>query len=263
MFHRWHSWTGPLASLMVVAAAGGVGAAEYTVGLGAGFAPDYEGSDDYEAVPTWRLSVSNLYHPDTHLTLSGPTLRSNLVPHPRLRAGLFGRWVGERDDVEDAAVDALDSTDTALLLGGTVGWDFVAGRPLSLTAAVDMGYDVAHGNGYLITPRLTYSNAWPDTRFSAAAELFTTWASDEYLSEQFGIDAGEAARTGLDAHDPDASFKDVGMRLSIDYRFLDNMSATLLGAYAHLLGDAADSPVVEDRGDENQFFVGATVNYRF
>lgn len=263
MSHRWHSWAVPLALLTVVAAAGRAGAADYTIGLGAGFAPDYEGSDDYDAVPVWRLSASNLYHPDTHITLTGPSLRSNLVPHDQLRAGLFGRWVGERDDIDDDVVDALDDTDTALLLGGTLGWDFFAGRPLSLTAAVDMAYDVAHGNGYLITPRLTYSNAWPASRFSAAAELFTTWASGDYLSEQFGIDADESARTGLDVHDPDGSFKEVGLRLSVDYRFLDNVSATLLGAYAHLLEDAADSPIVDDRGDENQFFVGATVNYRF
>lgn len=263
MLHQRYSWAGSLAAIMLLTAAGEAGAAEYTVGLGAGFAPDYEGSDDYEAVPAWLLSASDLYHPETYVSLAGPVLRSNLVPHPQFRAGLVGQWIDDRDDVEDDTVEDLGGTDTALLLGATVGWDFFAERPLSLTAAVDMRYDVGNGNGYLITPRLTYSNVWSDSRFSASAELFGNWASDEYMSEQFEVDAGAAARTGLDVHDADADFKDVGLRLSIDYRFVENVSATLLGAYSRMLGDAADSPIVDDRGDENQFFAGATVNYHF
>src|SRR3954462_3277897 len=37
----------------------------YTLGLGVALAPDYEGSDDYRAVPLWNLRAGNLYHPDT------------------------------------------------------------------------------------------------------------------------------------------------------------------------------------------------------
>lgn len=263
MLHQRHPWIGSVASIVFSIAGGAAGAAEYSVGIGAGFAPDYEGSDDYEAVPTWLLSASDLYHPDTHITLAGPVLRSNFVPHPQFRAGLVGQRLDDRDDVDDDAVDELGSTDTALLLGATVGWDFFAGQPLSLTAAIDLRYDVANGNGYLVTPRLTYANAWPESRFSIGAELFGNWASDDYMSEQFGVAADEAARAGLDAHDADADFKDAGLRLSVDYRFVENVSGTLLGAYSRILGDAADSPIVDDRGDKNQFFVGALVNYHF
>lgn len=263
MFHQRRPWIVSVASIVLAIAGGAAGAAEYSLGIGAGFAPDYEGSDDYETVPTWLLSASNLYHPDAYVTLAGPVLRSNFVPHPQFRAGLAAQWVDDRDDVDDDAVEELGGTDTALLLGATVGWDFLANQPVSLTAAADIRYDVAHGNGYLVTPRLTYANVWPESRFSVAAELFGNWASDDYMSEQFGIDADEAARAGLDAHDADAGFKDAGIRLSVDYRFVDNVSGTLLGSYSRILGDAADSPIVDDRGDENQFFVGTLVSYHF
>ena len=36
-----------------------------TVGLGAAFAPDYEGSDNSAFVPLWNLRLGNLYHPET------------------------------------------------------------------------------------------------------------------------------------------------------------------------------------------------------
>jgi MipA family protein len=38
---------------------------------------------------------------------------------------------------------------------------------------------------------------------------------------------------------------------------------TAVGTYARLLSDAADSPLVDDVGDADQFFGGALINYRF
>lgn len=256
-------WTGAVASILAFAAAGQANAADFTVGLGAGFAPDYEGSDDYEAVPAWLLSADNLYHPDTYIALTGPVLRSNFVPHPHFRAGLSGQWVPERDHIDDNTVEDLSGGDSALLLGALIGWDFIADEAVSLTAALDARYDLANGDGYILSPRLIYATSWPESKFSFGAELFTNWASNEYMSEHFGIDAADAARTGLQSHDADADFKDAGLAVNVNYRFTDTVSATALGGYARLFGDAGDSPIVEDRGDENQFFIGATVNYHF
>ena len=56
-----------------------------TLGAGAGVAPDYEGSDYYEPVPLWNLSVGNLYHPKTYVQVLGPRLRSNFIPDDHWR----------------------------------------------------------------------------------------------------------------------------------------------------------------------------------
>src|SRR3954447_4189675 len=68
----------------------------FTIGLGAAVAPDYEGSDDYKAVPLWNLRVGNLYHPDTYVQLLGPTLKSNFLPSDHWRLGVSGRYIPER-----------------------------------------------------------------------------------------------------------------------------------------------------------------------
>lgn len=39
--------------------------------------------------------------------------------------------------------------------------------------------------------------------------------------------------------------------------------ANLIGRYRRLLDDAADSPIVEDKGDRDQYFTGVVVGYRF
>jgi outer membrane scaffolding protein for murein synthesis (MipA/OmpV family) len=70
-------------------------AAEFTIGAGAGVRPDYQGSDDYEAVPLWNLRAGDLYHPETFVQLFGPRLTSNLLPHDHWRLGIAGQFIQE------------------------------------------------------------------------------------------------------------------------------------------------------------------------
>lgn len=247
----------------VLAAAQPAAAADFTIGLGAGFAPDYEGSDDYELVPNWLLSANNLYDPATYVLVRGPQLRSNFVPHPQLRAGLSGLYVGERDDVDDNRVDAMRKTDAALLLGAGLGWDFLPQNELSLTVAVDLMYDVANNNGGILQPYVSYFNALPGSPLSVGVELFTTLASDDYMTEQFAVSNADAARSGLDRHRADEGFKDVGLRGQVNYRFTESWSTTFAAQYKLLVGDAADSPIVDDRGNEHQLMAGVSVNFHF
>jgi outer membrane scaffolding protein for murein synthesis (MipA/OmpV family) len=83
------------------------------------------------------------------------------------------------------------------------------------------------------------------------------------MRSYFGIDAGDAARSGLDQFGADVGFKDVAFGASLSYRFLERWSATATGLYTRLIDDAQDSPVVDDSGDENQLFGGFLINYRF
>ncbi len=259
---------GVLVSSLVVAAAVAVavqpaGAADVTVGLGAALAPDYEGSDDYAVAPNWLLNVTDLYDPNTYVRIGGPELRSNFVPHPQLRAGLWGKYVPERDDVDNDRVDDLDNTDLSVLVGATVGWDLFPQPGLTLAPTLDAGFDVANGNGYLISPRLSYFNALPESEFSVGAELFTTYADDDYMQEYFGIGRRASARSGLDTYDADEGFKDFGFGVTTSYSFTDHWSTTLAAQYKRMLGDAEDSPIVSDEGNENQFLAAFTVNYKF
>ena len=254
---------GWLAGVALIGLAQPATAADVTLGLGVALAPDYEGSEDYEGVPTWLLAVNNLYHPATNVTVRGSQLRSNLLAHPQWRAGVSALWVPERSGVDDDRVDRLDDTDTAVMLGGVFGFDFFPQNDLSLTAAVDASYDVANGNGYLVTPHVAYFNALPGSPFSFGGELFATWASEDYMDEQFGISGREAVRSGLNRYDPDDSFKDVGVRVNLTYSFTDHWSSTFAFQYKLLVDDAADSPIVDDRGSEHQFVTGLLVNYRF
>jgi outer membrane protein len=234
----------------------------FTLGAGAGAAPDYEGSDDYELVPLWNLRVANLYHPQTFIQLLGPRLRSNFLPSDHWRLGLAGQFIKERDDVENNQVDELEKVDPSVMLGVIGGYDFLADPQQDLVLEVEARQDVANDNGFLATVRGVYGSRLTE-RWRFDASVGSTWASDDYMSSYFGIDAADAARSGLPEYSADEGFKDVSFGGALTYRLFERWSASALANYTFLIDDAKDSPVVDDVGDENQFFAGALVNYRF
>ena len=64
-------------------------------------------------------------------------------------------------------------------------------------------------------------------------------------------------------YQPEGGVKDIGLTLDLDYSLTENWIVTSRAGYKRLLGDAADSPLVEDRGSANQFSVGLSLGYRF
>jgi outer membrane protein len=234
----------------------------FTLGAGVGAAPDYEGSDYYEPVPLWNLSIGNLYHPKTYVQVLGPRLRSNFIPDDHWRLGVAGQFIKKRDDVHNDRVDDLESVDASVMLGIVGGYDFLAEPQQDLVLEVEARQDVANDNGLLATIRGVYAGRLTPS-WGVVGFVGSTWADDDYMSSYFGIDAADAAASGLDEFNADEGFKDVNFGGALSYRFLERWSVAALGTYAHLLGDAEDSPVVDDVGDANQFFGGVLINYRF
>ena len=75
--------------------------------------------------------------------------------------------------------------------------------------------------------------------------------------------AAQSARSGMRQYQAEGGFKDAGISLDLNYNLTDNWGLTGQVGYKRLLGDAADSPLVEDRGSANQFTTGLLVSYEF
>ncbi|MDX1401317.1 MAG: MipA/OmpV family protein [Kiloniellales bacterium] len=237
-------------------------AAEWSIGAGAGIAPDYEGSDDYEPIPLWNIKASKLYHDDTYVQIFGTKLNSNLLPHDNIRLGISGQYIFERDNVDNTQVNRMRDTDDGFLLGIMAGYDFDLSHGGIFGIEFDARYDTGGNIGGLYTGRLKYmapfGSSWV---FSAGAE--TTYATDDYMDEFFGVDAGNVGTSTLTAYDPDGGFKDVGLNTSLTYNFSQSWSVTGIARYTRLIGDADDSSPITDQGSENQLLGGLLVNFRF
>lgn len=232
------------------------------LGVGVGVVPDYEGSDDYDLVPVWDLQVANLYHPDTYLRLVGTRFESNFLPDDHFRLGLTANYLFDYDNVDDNSVRQLKRPSDALQMGILAGYDFSDKPRTQYVLEVEATYDALHGNGGLITPRARVELPLAE-RLSFGAAVSTSWASEDYMSNRFGISAGDAARSGLSPFNADAGVKDVALSLTLTYGLTDSWSISAFGGYRRLVGDAANSPIVDDRGSANNFSIGTLVGYRF
>lgn len=231
-------------------------AADVSIGLGAGLAPEYEGSEDYEAVPLPYVNV--VWSNQMSLSLLGNKAKVNLVPSATWKAGLVGEFIGERDDVDNSAVDRLEDVDSSIMLGAFIGFE-----ANNWSGSIEAMQDVADGNDGAIV-RLNGGYRIPiNQSFRLGFGAFTTWADDDYMESYFEIDAADSARSGLSTHDADSGMKDVGLTVNATYQPWQNWGFMGVLSFKRLLDDAEDSPVVEDEGDENQFFGGVLVFYKF
>ena len=236
------------------------GALPNYVGLGAGFANDYVGSDDLApgGLPLARLSWENRY-----VSLEGNYLAVNLVNHPVLRFGPAGLYRFGRDDVDDNVVDRLPSISDTVELGAFAGVEFVDDEDprKRLRFDVDFLHDVADEHGGFVVS--ASARVWHPLTSSTEAGLAlgTTYGSKDYMSTFFGIGSGGAARSGLSTYDADAGLRDARATLVVIQSLSENwhIGAGLL--YARLLTEAADSPVVDDRGSANQIVGGVGFAY--
>jgi MipA family protein len=226
------------------------------VGFGGGMAPDYEGSDEYSAIPIPQLR----YNWDTgcYINFLGPSLRVNLIPGRTFGFGPMLRYQPARDSVDDDVVDKLDKVDSALeagVFGSVIFNNFI------LYTAYNADTTDSHG-GYLVDLAGGYRfGIESNVQFIALA--LGTYASDDYMETYFGVDEKNSERSGLPEFSAGAGVKDIGLLGALQYRIDSSWAILGIMKYTRLLGDAADSPIVDQRGDANNFMDGIIINYSF
>ncbi|MFO1038354.1 MAG: MipA/OmpV family protein [Geminicoccaceae bacterium] len=237
-------------------------AKKWSVGLGAGFAPDYEGSSDYQAVPLWNVVVRDLYGPTTNIRLFGPQLLSNLIPSPNWRLGPMAQFVRDYDNVKNNDVQHLEDVSSSFLIGLVGGYDFHIDKTQVLGFDAMWRADVAHGNGWLLSFGPRYGAAL-SKEWQVTGSILATYASEDYMDNYFSVSAADERRTGLNQYGADASFKDVAFSLAVSYDITPNWTVSGIGQFKQMVGDAADSPVVDEAGSKAQGFGGLLISYNF
>ncbi|MBL0924905.1 MAG: MipA/OmpV family protein [Sphingomonadaceae bacterium] len=245
-----------------------------TLGIGAGYGPSYEGSDDYVLFPApiAQGSVSGF-----DFGARGPGLYVDLVRdgnsdrNVKFLAGPLVRVrLDRRSDIKDPVVRALGKEDVAVELGATAGVSFskVLNPFDTLTLSTDIQWDVAgaHG-GRLISPGISYSTPLSTAIFTSLS-LSATHVDADYADTYYSIDAAGSAASGLPVFDAGSGWKSYGasflggVDLSGDAR--DGGWAVFgLVSYSRLTGDAKRSPVTSIRGDADQWFLAGGVSYTF
>ena len=232
------------------------------VGGAVGLVPDYEGSDDYEIAGGPLLSFK--FWGERYFQVIGNKAFLNVLDSPNYEAGLKGVYRrGRDDDVDDNAVSRLDEVDDSFELGGFVGYrrKFNNDARHRVNVHLDITQDITDGHdGFVVDLVGTY---WRPIfkPFDIGINGGLSYASSNYMSSFFDVSTVEAARTGLSRFDADSGFKDARISLMGLFHFSESWHAGAGFQYKRLFSDAADSPIVDDRGDANQLFGGIAVLY--
>jgi outer membrane scaffolding protein for murein synthesis (MipA/OmpV family) len=244
-----------------------------TVGLGAGFVPSYEGSDQYVFFPAPVIQGN---YKGYAFSARGPGLFVDLIKDPvfpkvEYIAGPIVRARFDRNGrIRDAVVRRLGKRDIAVEVGasGGVKINRIFERFDSLTFQTDAVFDVigAH-SGAVITPQISY-NKLLGTKGVINLSVSGDIVDGDFADYYFSVDAAGSAASGLPQFRADGGLKSLGASALLGYDLSGNAldggwGVFALGSYSRLQGDFADSPIVSIRGDANQFFGGLGVTYTF
>lgn len=227
------------------------------IGAGAVATPVYEGSDKFRFLP---MPVISFAYKDL-VVIQGVEARVNLLnlrlgSDMTLRAGPLARFRIGRDESDDPDLKGLGDVGAAAELGGFARLE--AGQAW---LQIGLGKDVAGGHEGLVAEAETGIRFDLSRALGATFSASTAWADDRFMQRNFGIDAGQAARSRLRRFDAKAGIKHVGTTATLDYRLSRRWGVGISGGYRRLIGDAADSPMVRDRGTPDQLFGMAFLSY--
>ena len=244
-----------------------------TVGLGVGYAPTYEGSDDYRIIPggvvRGKVGGHSFYTRGLQLYFDaipeadGPGLDIAIGP-------VVGLRLNRTSGIKDAQVRALGKLDTAYEVGGFAG----IGQTGVITSDYDnLSFRVSYlkdvGNAHeshIITPSIEYGAPLSRQTF-VGLSLSADFVGNGYADYYFDVSPAGSLASGLAAYEADGGFKSWSLSLAgahaISGDLLGGVSLFAVGSYTRLRGDFADSPVVSTAGSANQWFGAIGLSYTF
>jgi outer membrane protein len=232
------------------------------VGLGAGILPDYTGSNDYTAGAA-PVGLMKLGESERYVRLVATELYLNLIDDKSWSFGPVVNYRWGRSDVQDNVVDRMQDIDGTAEAGLFAGWSWIGED--DPRHRLNLGVEVLHDvgsvyDGFVASASARYFH--PVSRpITLSLGVATTYGDEDYMETYFGVDAADAGRSGLPRFSAGDGIRDVRISPMMIFSLSPNWHLAGGVIYSRLVGDAADSPVVDNRGSEDQLFAGVGVAY--
>ncbi len=222
--------------------------------------PTYEGSSKYEVLgfpyilPQFSGGGTGFFSRIDARALDD--VRFKLIERDGFFAGPLAGYAFGRQESDGDLLEGLGKVDDLFVAGGFVGygWDFLE---------FDVAYQHYFGDvdGYQIQFGVEAKRPISE-HATLTGRVGATYADENYMQTFFGISDAQALSSPIfaTAYDADAGFKDVYAEIGIKADLDERWSARASVQYSRLIGDAGDSPVVED---ENQFVGVFGLSYKF
>ncbi len=219
-----------------------------SVGLGPEYSPDYFGSDDYEIDPDPVAYVR--FKNFSFLDDDGADF--GLIGFSNFRFGPTMRIVGKRDEDNNPALTGLGDVGLTFELGGFAAATFV--DRYSVKAKVRHAIDTGH-RGLIIDGNAT-ALLFRFGPVSTSVSAQTTWVGNDYADAYFSITPAQSAASGLPVYDAERGFRDIGGSLNAYVNIGRRWSLNPYVSYKYIFDGIADTPIIDQFGDRNQYAVG-------
>jgi len=230
--------------------------------LGVGSLPDYQGSDDSDITfgPYGRYYFSGFKYAE----LLGSELIVNLSDSSTIHYGPVIRYRFGRDsDIEDSVVKNMREIDGTFEVGTFIKKSSqLSDNPrhrFNIIADISTDAGGEH-KGYLASARVSYFKPISPALVGHLG-AGTTYVSDDYMNTYYGVDSTDSNLTGLPEFKASSGLHDYRISFGLVQHLSPKWSIGVGGRYQKLLGDAADSPVVDLRGDKDQWIYRIGLGY--
>ncbi len=245
-----------LAVLMLLSVAAGAGAGEHkegknnnwdiTIGAGGIYGPVSPGVDEYEfsALPYIDIEYKNRFFIKSQYGIGAYLFRSDTGLEYAVGAAIGYDGGRDEDDASDQlqGLGDIDGSAEAILFAeielGPVEFGLELAQGLN-----DDGHDGFRAE----------LSAGIDKRVTDDLMLgmgpFLTYGDGQYIESYYGVTSVQAARSSIyDEYETDGGFESYGLEVNARYMMTDHWALTGFASYTRLMGDAKDSPIVDDAG---------------
>ncbi len=232
---------------------------DLAVGAGVGYAPEYLGSDDYEAVflPMITMDYQDLLFLNVHgQPYSGDDEAGiNLIKEDNLTAGLSITYLQGRDANDNGHLSGLGDVDWTFNGGGFATYEYK-----DFYGTVKLHHDLLNEHdGFMGKFEAGYNYLF-NRQLKGILSISADYGSEDFMETYFGVNAAQAAASGLAQYNADGGFYRSALTGTVIYKVTPGLFVQGTAEYGHLMGEAADSPIVRSN---NQFFFGTTIGYMF
>lgn len=228
-----------------------------TLGVQGQLEPDFEGAtkDMLSAAPIF--SIHGAGSPDSFRS-PRDSAGITLLDYEGFLAGAVFKYIAARTASKYSELNGLGDVNAAYEVGGFV--EYFPTEWFRTRAELRQGFGGQGGftadlSGDLIIP---VTQQW---MVSGGPRL--TLENTPALAPYFNIDPTQSLASGLPTYNAKGGFHSTGAGAQLRYQFNPQWEAHSYVEYERLLGSAASSPLVQQRGSPNQLTVGLGVSYSF
>ncbi|MGE0408092.1 MAG: MipA/OmpV family protein [Amphiplicatus sp.] len=221
---------------------------DISLGVGPVYRPDYFGSDDFE----WDVDPAVFIRARHFLFFDDSGADFAVVGFSNFSAGPSLRIVGDRKEKDNPALVGLGEVGTTFEFGGFAATTFL--DRYSVRFKVRHGLKTGHRGTIVDATMTALLFRWGRVSTSVSAQ--TAWIGNNYADAYFSVTPAQSASSGLPVYDANAGFRDIGGSFNAYINVFKRWSLNPYITYSYIFDGIADTPIIAQYGDQNQYTAG-------